>query len=133
MAVCDHCLGVIADGEGVLEVDTDAADRAMSAWRKRVGASVSAVFQMTPGIRPVPWAVRHSACAAAPKFRYEIAVERVRSWTGLLDWTVHLADKHWLAATDWYDLLSRALHPRRAAVSGILPRTPRDLRGGPVG
>ncbi|WP_438289599.1 hypothetical protein [Streptomyces sp. HUAS TT7] len=43
---------------------------------------------------------------------------------------MHLADESFLAATDWFDLVGRMLHPRRAAVSGMLPRVPRDLSGG---
>ncbi|GGU52065.1 hypothetical protein [Streptomyces violascens] len=133
VAVCDVCLGEIADGGGVLEVNTAAADRALRAWRTRVGADPQALFHLTPGTRPVKWVVRHHDCDTGPVFAYTIAVERIRSWTGAMEWSVHLADKPFLAATDWFDLLDRALHPRRAAVSGILPRTPRDLSGGPVG
>ncbi|WP_438289574.1 hypothetical protein [Streptomyces sp. HUAS TT7] len=133
VAVCDVCLGEVSDGDGVLEVDTAKADRALRVWRARAGADPRALFHLTPGARPVKWAVRHHGCGTGPVFAYTNTVERVRSWTGLLEWNVHLADKPFLAATDWFDLLDRALHPRRAAVSGILPRIPRDLSGGPVG
>ncbi|MCM2431066.1 hypothetical protein [Streptomyces sp. RKAG337] len=133
VAVCDLCLQAIADGEGALEVDTAAADRAARIWRERVGPDPLAVFRTTPGARPVAWTVRHGGCGSAPRFAYTIAVERVRSWTALLHWWTHLADKSWLPATDWQDLMVRALEPRQAAVSGILPSRPRDLRGGPIG
>ncbi|MGW2877041.1 hypothetical protein ACWDBP_12260 [Streptomyces sp. NPDC001233] len=132
VAVCDHCLDPVQDGDGVLEVDTDTADRALRAW-KETDSSNYAVFHASAGTQPVKWTVRHYSCGKAPSFICEIAVERLRSWTALLDWSVHLSSKHWLAGTDWFDLIDRALHPQRAAVSGILPQTPRDTRRGSVG
>ncbi|WP_189971208.1 hypothetical protein [Streptomyces violascens] len=132
-AMCDLCLGEGAEGDGVLEVDTAAADSALRAWRAKAGADPHALFHLTSGARPVKWRVRHHSCGTGPRFAYTIAVERIRSWTAAVDWSIHLTDKTFLAATDWFDLLDRALHPRRAAVSGILPRIPRDLSGGPVG
>ncbi|GHE11425.1 hypothetical protein [Streptomyces alanosinicus] len=132
VAVCDHCLELVQDGDGVLEVDTDAADRALRAWRE-TGSADYAVFHASAGTHPVQWAVRHHSCGKAPSFACTITVNRVRSWTALLDWSVHLSSKHWLAGTDWFDLIDRALHPRRAAVSGILPQSPRDTSRGSVG
>ncbi|MEU6540979.1 hypothetical protein [Streptomyces sp. NPDC047000] len=133
MAVCDVCLQPVEDGEGALAVDTAHADRLVRTWRERVGTDPLAVFPRTPGHRCAAWTVRHHICGEPPRFCYAIAVERIRTWTGLLHWGAHLADKHWLAATDWHDLVLQALEPRRAAVSGLLPVRPRDLRGGPVG
>ncbi|MEU5425921.1 hypothetical protein AB0H73_09970 [Streptomyces olivoreticuli] len=134
VAVCDACLGQIDDGDGVLAVDVAAADRAVRAWRRRVGADPLAVFHTSPGTRPARWTTRHHDCGSGkPKCPYTIPVERVRSWPALLQWGVHLADKHFTAGTDWHDLVARAVEPRRAAVSGILPSRPRDLGGGPVG
>ncbi|MFD9791387.1 hypothetical protein ACFWXK_10590 [Streptomyces sp. NPDC059070] len=133
VAVCDVCLEAIEDGAGVLEVDAAAADRALRAWRARSGDGPLALFNRTSGGPAVRWKTRHHGCGRAAVFAYSIAVERVRSWSGLLEWSVHLADKPFVAATDWYELVARALEPRRAAVSGILPVNPRDLRGGPVG
>ncbi|WP_406503213.1 hypothetical protein [Streptomyces sp. NBC_00212] len=109
-------------------MDTAKADRALRVWQVKADVDPHALFRLAPGARPVKWAVRHHGCGAGPVFTYTIAVELVRSWTGLLEWNVHLADK-----PDWFDLLDRALRPRRAAGSGILPRIPRDLGGGPVG
>lgn len=50
IAVCDICLGGIADGDGVSEVDTAAADRALCAWRTRVGAELDAVWGGRGGV-----------------------------------------------------------------------------------
>ncbi|GLW04819.1 hypothetical protein Slala05_84490 [Streptomyces lavendulae subsp. lavendulae] len=133
VAVCDHCLQHILDGEGVLEVDMAAAARAVERWRGRVGADPLAVFRAVAGVTQAVWTVRHHGCGTAPRFACTIAVERVRTWPGLLAWGTHLADKHWAQATDWHDLVARALDPRKAAVSGLLPSRPRSLRGGPVG
>ncbi|KAB7835488.1 hypothetical protein [Streptomyces mobaraensis] len=134
VAVCDVCLGEIDDGDGVLEADMTAADRTLRAWRRRVGADPLAVFHTSRGAQPVRWTTRHHDCdGGRPTHPYTIPVERVRSWPALLQWGVHLADKHFTAATDWHDLVERAVEPRRAAVSGILPRHPRDLNGGPIG
>ncbi|MET9083245.1 hypothetical protein ABZX77_15350 [Streptomyces sp. NPDC004237] len=132
-AVCDVCLQPVRDGEGALAVDTARAERLVHAWRKRVGADPLAVFPHTSGHHCAAWTVRHHTCGRQPRFCYAISVERIRTWTGLLHWSAHLADKHWLVATDWNALVLRALEPRRAAVSGLLPVRPRDLRGGPVG
>ena len=133
VAVCDVCLSEIPDGSGVLEVDTGAAEASVRRWRARVGADPLAVLHLDRRARVVAWRVRHHDCGHAPRVGLQIAVERVRSWPALLDWSVHLSDKSWLSGTDWHDLVSRALNPRRGAVSGILPSTPRDLAGGPVG
>ncbi|MFI6056360.1 hypothetical protein ACIBCO_40675 [Streptomyces violascens] len=48
VAVCDVCLGEIADGGGVLEVDAARADRALRASSQgRRGPD--ALFHLTPG------------------------------------------------------------------------------------
>ncbi|MFZ3491793.1 hypothetical protein ACODT5_00880 [Streptomyces sp. 5.8] len=133
VAVCDFCLQSIPDGAGMVEVDVAAAERALSRWRARAGADASAVFRTTPGARPVAWVTRHTACGKGPRFACTIAVHRLRAWTDLLRWGVHLADKAFAQATDWHDLVERALDPRKAAVSGVLPSRPRPLAGGPIG
>ncbi|MFB7836137.1 hypothetical protein [Streptomyces sp. NPDC056056] len=126
-ARCDRCLQLIEDGAGVLEVNAAAAQRVLEQWwRKSLG----------PGVfdgRRIRWVTRHRRCGRAPAGAYSIPVERVRSWTALLEWGVHLTDKPFFAATDWPMLVRRALDPHQAAVSGILPRVPRPLRRGPVG
>ncbi|MGY0466608.1 hypothetical protein ACW14Y_41075 [Kitasatospora sp. cg17-2] len=132
-AICDRCLTPIPDGGGVLEVDTAAADRALRRWRAKIGTDPLAVFASTPGTRAVPWNTRHHSCGRPPRFPCTIAVERIRTWPGLLHWGSHLAGKYWLPATDWHDLTVRAVEPLRAAVSGILPAQPRDPHDGPIG
>ena len=127
-ARCDRCLGQIEDGDGVVEVNAAAAQCAMERWWARQ-ADGPAVFAG----RRIRWIARHRRCGRAPAHAYSIPVERIRSWTALLDWTAHLADKPFVQATDWTAVIERALDPRLAAVSGLLPRTPRPLRRGPVG
>ncbi|MFE3560192.1 hypothetical protein ACFXKW_35850 [Streptomyces sp. NPDC059193] len=133
VAVCDFCLQPIPDGEGMVEVDIAAAERALKRWRARSESDLSAVFRTTSGARPAMWVTRHADCGISPRFAITIAVHRIRTWTDLLRWGVHLADKPYIQATDWHDLVERALVPRMAAVSGILPRRPRPLAGGPIG
>lgn len=133
VSVCAACLVPVEDGEGALAVDTAKADQLVRAWRKRVGADPLAVFPRTPGLGCAEWTVHHEVCGPPYRFRYAIEVERIRTWTGLLHWGAHLADKHWFAATDWPELVLRALEPQRAAVSGLLPVRPRGVQGGPVG
>ncbi|MFI5987661.1 hypothetical protein ACIBEA_43235 [Streptomyces sp. NPDC051555] len=133
VAVCDFCIQPIPDGEGMVEVDIAAAERALKRWRARYGTDPGAVFRTTPWARPVAWATRHTDCGTSPRFAFTIAVHRLRAWTDLLRWGVHLADKAFTPATDWHDLVERALDPRQAAVSGILPTRPRPLAGGPIG
>ncbi|WP_199553109.1 hypothetical protein [Streptomyces sp. N35] len=55
--------------------------------------------------------MRHHECGTPPRFAYTIALERVRSWTGLLHWWTHLSRKEFLAATDWISLVERTLEP----------------------
>lgn len=85
--VCDVCLGEVADDDGVLKVDTAAAERALRAWRARAGADTQELFRLTPRGTPSEWTVRHHSCGAGPVFASTIAVDRIRSWTGLLERT----------------------------------------------
>ncbi|MFD7169283.1 hypothetical protein [Streptomyces violascens] len=121
VGVCDACLGEAADGDGVLKVDTAAAERALRARRARAGADPQMLFRLTPGEVDGP----------SPRLRYRAGVrlhDRCRTHPALdrTCWNVHLVDKPFLAATDWADFLECTPHPRRAAASGILPRTPKD-------
>ncbi|MEV3857614.1 hypothetical protein AB0J38_25205 [Streptomyces sp. NPDC050095] len=133
VAVCDRCLGEIPDGEGVLEVNVTSAARVLERWAATFQADAASPWPPTRRGRAAAWRVRHHGCGRDYAAGYRIPVERIRTWTGVLDWAVHLSGKPWFLATDWNDLVDRALRPQRAAVSGLLPAVPRDLRGGPVG
>ncbi|MEY9958808.1 hypothetical protein [Streptacidiphilus sp. MAP5-52] len=112
IAICDHCLRAVDDGDGSLWVDQTQAVRAAE---------------------PAAWRTTHHSCAALPAAAYRIPVERITSWPALLHWTAHLLDRPWLGCTDWSDLLLRTLEPCHGAISGLQPTAPRSLNWKGIG
>jgi hypothetical protein len=132
-AVCDVCLQLIADGEGNVWVDQNAAHQLYHSPAWPPGQDYDEdddecddLGELTPGVQNVPWRTTHTACEVC-RWPYLIPVERIRSWQSYLHWSAHLMSKEWLPATDWREFVLRSLEPKRAAVAGLRPSQPQDL------
>ncbi|MGW2113725.1 hypothetical protein [Streptomyces zhihengii] len=119
-AICDTCLTAIADGDGHVWIDQDAADKAArypdesSAWPRTEGG--------------IPWNTTHDSCAPAKAdCAYAIPVARINTWPSFLHWTAQLMNKGWLNATNWDLFILHSVEPQRGAVSGLRPINPQDL------
>lgn len=129
-AVCDVCVQPIADGEGHVWVDTDAADQAARAARQLdargdAGELLSGtdLFADTDA----PWHTTHTTCLQPLAWAYTIEVERIRTWPAYLHWTAHLMGKGWIDGTNWQDLVLRSLEPPHTTVTGLRPVRPQSL------
>ncbi|HEV8534861.1 MAG TPA: hypothetical protein VGR87_03960 [Candidatus Limnocylindria bacterium] len=90
---CGRCSEVIDDGDGYIVI-------AFSEIRAHLA------MRTLPGARG--WRVVHRRCDRWPRDGYEINVERIRTARDLADWTRHLAEKAWLARSNWTELSRRA-------------------------
>ncbi len=131
-AICDICLQPIADGEGHVWVDQDAADTAARNTLPDTDTIQSLNDLLNSG-EDVSWHTTHTACHDMPSWAYAIDVERICTWPGYLHWCAHLMDKEWLHATDWQCFVLNSLEPSRAAISGLRPLRPQSLPWHPVG
>jgi hypothetical protein len=114
---CDLCGRRVADGDGYLEVDDQAARgraqiveeqlRALSA-RYVDGAIPVSEIATTPR---VAWVVYHRDCDPDSESGYWLGVERCRTLEHLLNWNAHLHEKDWLEHTDWDRFIQRRLAP----------------------
>jgi len=63
-----------------------------------------------PDTAKVHWRVHHTLCIPERErcaAGYDIEIHRVRSWSHLVDWTCHLAEKMWFLSTDWAEIMCR--------------------------
>jgi hypothetical protein len=128
-AICDACLNQIADGDGHVWVDQDAAHKAN---RKKRGLDddlpIDAADIAAATDAGITWHTTHNDCApATPSWAYAIPVERINTWPAFIHWTAHLMGKGWVEVTDWDMLIHRAVNPHHATVSGLRPIRPQDL------
>lgn len=132
-AICDICLEPIADGDGSVWVDPDAADKAVRLSNATADSSQRLDEFLAANTEDVPWHTTHSTCQDIPTWAYAIAVERIRGWPAYLHWCAHLMGKTWIDGTDWQEFVLRSLEPKLAAVSGLRPLRPQSLRWGGIG
>lgn len=51
---------------------------------------------------PVPWRALHRRCDSnLDRNEYWFGVDRIRTWSELLDWNLHLSGKGWVEETNW--------------------------------
>jgi hypothetical protein len=55
------------------------------------------------------WHAHHDRCMPDEgRDSYDISVEQIRTWAGLVRWTAHLMEKNWLPVSDWDGVLREA-------------------------
>ena len=110
---CAACGFAIADGDGWVHVrmsevmDQEDAVREWNAVHHppgKLGVSVGALLDHPD---PVSWNAVHAVCDATGGEGYAIGVEDLRTPWDLIEWTVQLLEKSWLASTDWREVLRR--------------------------
>jgi hypothetical protein len=116
---CEECDERIADGDGYLTVSLAAIHRREQAEQeceqenlRRTtpgGLSLYSAADLLTVLEIIRWRVLHSRCDPDPEGDdYWIAVERIKTPSGLLELTAHLIEtKAWLEHTDYADLLRR--------------------------
>lgn len=57
---------------------------------------------------PARWRAVHLECEPDPN-GYAVAVHEVSTYAQMLWWTAHLSGKNWLSATNWNELILRAV------------------------
>ncbi|PBC35027.1 hypothetical protein CJ179_50275 [Rhodococcus sp. ACS1] len=86
--VCNECGRAVDDGDGYVHIR----------------------YPKPGDTRRLHWEIHHRRCDPnLDRYDYAIAVERVRTLVQLAHWTQHLGRKLWFPATDWPDLVVRAL------------------------
>lgn len=114
--ICDTCLRPVADGEGCLYLSFgDLADhrRAKREWEASRDESGRLDILGLLGLPSfAAWRIHHDVCRPAGVDGYDITVEEIRTWRGLVKWTAHLMEKNWLVETDWRVLLGNAANGR---------------------
>jgi hypothetical protein len=133
-AVCFTCREDIPDRGGVIHVrhrDVHEVEQAQAAAATRRAAKVAAEGRTGFAAETYDWEDlmdEYSAGSAAWQVHcndcnahkaddctgcYWIAVERCRTWSQLVEWTVHLSEKTWvLEATNWMGFIRTAAHGR---------------------
>ncbi len=106
--LCDGCLRPIEDGDGFLHVDHAEINR----YRNQRPDEDQPAFTLSEFLArydPAHWQAHHTECdKGSGSVDYDIAVEKVRTWPGLVATTAHMMGKTWLTATDWDHLLEEA-------------------------
>jgi hypothetical protein len=108
--ICELCGRPVDDGQGCLYVPFAEIRRhheEQQNWWERQGDTW---YRVVPAY--ALWRVTHTACRSVHADIFEIAVEQVRTWRDLAQWTSHLLAKEWLVATDWGHLLGAAVEGR---------------------
>lgn len=65
---------------------------------------------------PIEWMVHCDSCNPHERDGvwcggcYWFSVDRCKTWAQLIEWTCHLSEKDWLAATNWMDWIRRIAH-----------------------
>lgn len=114
--LCDLCSRPVRDGEGSLYINfgelrsRQSAKAEWDASRDASGALDIMGLLGLPGL--ATWHIHHDGCRPEGTDDYDIAVEDVRTWRGLVRWTAHLMEKRWLPETDWRVLLGNAADAR---------------------
>lgn len=118
---CDVCGGPIDDGDGCLEIrfgEIHAYQEAKAEWERVHGTgTVHKIGDLLTFPEVVPWRLYHDRCNPAPDAGgYDVDVRLVRTWRALLFETSRLMAKHWLALTDWPQVIGAAAEGRSGRI-----------------
>ena len=110
--ICEGCRMPFTDG-GCLWIsfaDIQRASQQDADWHAAhpAGEAVDiTTFLSLPG--GAVWHAHHDRCMPPEgESSYDVDVGQVRTWAGLVRWTVHLMGKRWLEFSDWDDVLREA-------------------------
>lgn len=89
--LCSRCGQLIHDHEGGIWIDARLAHR------------LSGLDESAWPVEPPSWSITHYRCGGYREVDvpYTIPVEEARTVEQVADWTRHLSEKVWYAATDW--------------------------------
>lgn len=114
---CDACTKPIDDEDGWLTVDERGAWQLQAEWEtiealkaEHNGLVPFAAVDTWPE-RHVHWRAYHVDCDPAidDKWCYWFAIERIRTFSHVLNWNMHLNHKVWMRYTDWNEMLNRRI------------------------
>lgn len=112
---CSECGDPIDDDAGYVAVDTAEAIRVEQAHeefdrqRRESGAMFIDMAALLALPKAARWFAAHRRCDLNPgrASDYWFGVERCRTIGELLDWNSHLAEKRWVAHTDWARFIAK--------------------------
>lgn len=120
--ICDECDEPIANGDGYIELTRQERRRhyaETAAYREKYPEEpgLLTVVHLTELPERAQWHVLHRSCDDLPDGAgYWFDVARARSHGELLDWTLHLMEKQWIAKSNWTSFVRHALARNHAAV-----------------
>lgn len=124
--ICDVCGMPVSDGDGSLYVrHADIVARRVDhqEWRRVHGDGAVSIAELLSLPAIALWMIHHDRCRPDESDGYDIDVEQVRTYRGLLEWTAHLLPKTWLSDTNWASVIRGAAEGRDRRIVAV------DVRG----